>query len=39
MDDLDEQQVASWMKQAAANPFVGGEETPNSRNGLTFFQV
>jgi len=22
-DDLDEHQVASWMKQAAANPFVG----------------
>jgi hypothetical protein len=27
VDDLDEHQVASWMKQAAANPFVGGEET------------
>jgi hypothetical protein len=26
VDDLDEQQVASWMKQAAANPFVGGKK-------------
>src|SRR5579862_5837031 len=25
-DDLDEHQVASWMKQAAANPFVGGKK-------------
>jgi hypothetical protein len=24
--DLDEQQVASWMKQAAANPFFGGKK-------------
>jgi hypothetical protein len=24
--DLDEHQVASWMKQAAANPFVGGKK-------------
>ncbi len=26
VDVLDEQQVASWMKQAAANPFVGGKK-------------
>ena len=26
VDDLDEQQVASWMKQAAANPFFGGKK-------------
>src|SRR5215469_16078451 len=26
VDDLDEHQVASWMKQAAANPFVGGKK-------------
>jgi hypothetical protein len=26
VNDLDEQQVASWMKQAAANPFVGGKK-------------
>ena len=26
LDDLDEHQVASWMKQAAANPFVGGKK-------------
>jgi len=26
LDDLDERQVASWMKQAAANPFVGGKK-------------
>jgi hypothetical protein len=25
-DDLDEHQVASWMKQAAANPFFGGKK-------------
>jgi hypothetical protein len=25
MDDLDERQVASWMKQAAAKPFFGAE--------------
>jgi hypothetical protein len=27
VDDLDEHQVASWMKQAVANPFCRGEET------------
>ena len=26
VDDLDEHQVASWIKQAAANPFVGGKK-------------
>ena len=26
VDDLDEHQIASWMKQAAANPFVGGKK-------------
>jgi hypothetical protein len=26
VDDLDEHPVASWMKQAAANPFVGGKK-------------
>jgi hypothetical protein len=26
VDDLDEHQVASWMTQAAANPFVGGRK-------------
>jgi hypothetical protein len=26
VDDLDERQVASWMRQAAANPFVGGKK-------------
>jgi hypothetical protein len=26
VDDLDERQVASWMKQAAAMPFVGGKK-------------
>jgi len=26
VDDLAEHQVASWMKQAAANPFVGGKK-------------
>ena len=26
VDDLDEHQVASWMRQAAANPFVGGKK-------------
>ncbi len=26
VDDLDEYRVASWMKQAAANPFVGGKK-------------
>ena len=26
MDDLDERQVASWMEQAAAMPFVGGKK-------------
>jgi hypothetical protein len=26
VDDLDEHQVASWMKQTAANPFVGGKK-------------
>jgi len=26
VDDLDEHQVGSWMKQAAANPFVGGKK-------------
>ncbi len=26
LDDLDERQVASWMKQAAANPFTGGRK-------------
>jgi hypothetical protein len=26
VEDLDERQVASWMKQAAANPFVGGKK-------------
>jgi hypothetical protein len=25
VDDLDERQAASWMKQAAAMPFIGGE--------------
>jgi hypothetical protein len=24
VDDLDERQAASWMKQAAAMPFIGG---------------
>ena len=26
VNELDEQQVASWMKQAAANPFFGGKK-------------
>ena len=26
VDDLDEHQVASWMRQAAANPFVGAKK-------------
>ena len=26
VDDLDEHQVVAWMKQAAANPFVGGKK-------------
>jgi len=26
-NELDEQQIAWWMKQAAANPFFGGKET------------
>ena len=26
VDDLDEHQLASWMKQAAANPFFGGKK-------------
>jgi hypothetical protein len=26
VDDLDERQAASWMKQAAAMPFVGGKK-------------
>src|SRR6201999_2983007 len=26
VDDLDEHQVASWIKQAAANPFVGAKK-------------
>ena len=26
VDDLDERQVASWMRQAAVNPFVGGKK-------------
>ena len=26
VNDFDEQQVASWMKQAAANPFFGGKK-------------
>ena len=26
VDDLDEHQVASWMKQAAAKPFIGGRK-------------
>jgi hypothetical protein len=26
VEDLDEHRVASWMKQAAANPFVGGKK-------------
>jgi hypothetical protein len=26
LDDLDERQVASWMKQAAAVPFFGGRK-------------
>ncbi len=26
VDDLDERQVASWMQQAAARPFVGGKK-------------
>src|SRR5580700_2853138 len=26
VDDLDKGQLASWMKQAAANPFVGGKK-------------
>lgn len=26
VDDLDERQVASWMKQAAAMPFIGGKK-------------
>jgi hypothetical protein len=26
VDDLDEHQITSWMKQAAANPFVGGKK-------------
>ena len=26
LDDLDEHQLASWIKQAAANPFVGGKK-------------
>jgi len=26
VDDLDDHQVASWMKQAAAKPFVGGKK-------------
>ena len=26
VDDLDERQVASWMKQAATNPFIGGKK-------------
>ncbi len=25
VDDLDQRQAASWMKQAAAMPFIGGE--------------
>lgn len=26
VDDLDEHQLASWMKQSAANPFIGGKK-------------
>jgi hypothetical protein len=26
IDDLDEPQIASWMKQAAAMPFAGGKK-------------
>ena len=26
VDDLDERQAASWMKQAAAMPFIGGKK-------------
>ena len=26
VDDLDERQAASWMKQAAAMPFIGGRK-------------
>jgi len=29
-DDLDEGQVATWMKQSAANPFAGGKKRPTS---------
>ena len=29
--ELDEQQVASWMKQAAANPFFGGKKRKQTR--------
>jgi hypothetical protein len=27
LDDLDERQAASWMRQAAAMPFFGGKKT------------
>ena len=30
IDDLDERQVAAWMKQAAANPFSGGKKRASS---------
>jgi hypothetical protein len=26
VDDLDERQAASWMKQAASMPFIGGKK-------------
>jgi hypothetical protein len=29
VDDLDERQAASWMKQAAAMPFIGGAKARN----------
>ncbi len=31
VDDLDERQAGSWMKQAATMPFVGGKRKENRR--------
>jgi hypothetical protein len=35
VDDLDERQAASWMKQAAAMPFFGGKKQSRSRQAPT----
>ena len=35
VDDLDQRQAASWMKQAAAMPFIGGDTPDRTARSLT----